>query len=182
MRILTKILIIVAVIVSIRILIIADISDRNIYYSIHTPKEEFETFQFKPIDEKIKAYKENFGNPKWKFPREKVEKVILYENKLFISRLTSIKLEEYEINKVIEILNDPNNFDWSETTWSLKEAEYILRFFNSENKKIGEIWLCLNDCGMTKSLPFSPNMKFGGLNEQGKKRIMEILKIIKKST
>jgi hypothetical protein len=80
---------------------------------------------------------------------------------------------------MINFLNNPENFSWGETTWSLNEAEYILRFYNSENEEIGKVWFCLEGCGMTKSIPFSPNMKFGGISQVGKVRIAEILKLIK---
>ncbi|MNR45208.1 hypothetical protein D3C85_1640290 [compost metagenome] len=71
--------------------------------------------------------------------------------------------------------NNLINFNWSETTWHLNEAEYILRFYDNKNNEIGKIWLCLQCCGMTKSMPFSPNMKYGGLSKIGKKNINRII-------
>lgn len=175
-----KILISIGILILLGILIIVDIADRDIYYSIQVPKEEFETFHFKPLEEKLEAYKTNFGNSKWKFPRETVEKVKLFENKLLIGRITSKTLTEKQKSEILKFLNNPENFNWSETTWQLNEAEYILRFYNKDNKEVGKIWICIDDCGMTKSIPFSPNMKFGGLNKKGRKKIVEILKSINK--
>jgi len=175
-----KILISVGIIILIGILIIADIADRDIYYSIHIPEKEITEFHFyQSFEEKKKAYERNYGNSEWKFPKEKTETIKLYENKLLISRIASKTLSKKIKTEMINFLNNSENFSWSETTWSLKEAEYILRFYNSENEEIGKVWLCLKGCGMTKSIPFSPNMKFGGISEVGKIKIAEILNKIK---
>ena len=79
------------------------------------------------------------------------------------------------ISEVIAFFNNPINFDWGETTWEVTESEYILRFYSKQDKEIGKIWLCLEGCGMTKSIPFSPNMKYGGLSEIGKEGIEKII-------
>ena len=160
---------------------IVDISDRNQLYSRHTPKKELNEFYlYQTFDEQKKAYEKNFTNPEWKFPREKTETIKLYENKNLISRITAKTLSEKNKMKILTFFNNPINFNWSETTWNLNEAEYILRFYNSNDKEIGKVWLCLKDCGMTKSIPFSPNMKFGGISEIGKIKITKILDEIMK--
>ena len=143
----------------------------------HPITKEFHFHQ--TFEEQKKAYEKNYRNPEWSFPKERTETIKLYENKLLISRITSKILTEKNKTKMIEFLNNSENFSWSETTWSLKEAEYILRFYNLKNEEIGKVWLCLEGCGMTKSIPFSPNMKFGGISQIGKSRITKILKLIK---
>ena len=179
MKTLHKILISLGIIILIGILIIIDIADRDIYYSIHIPKKEMTEFHFyQSIEEKKQAYEKKYGNSEWNFPKGKTETIKLYKNKLLISRISAKTLSKRSKKEMINFLNNSENFNWSETTWSLNEAEYILRFYNSENKEIGKVWLCLEGCGMTKSIPFSPNMKFGGISQVGKSRIMEILKLI----
>ena len=176
MKILKKIIIISVIIVSVIMIMIYDNNDRNQYYSIITPEEEIKTFfMHKTSEEQEKAYEQNFGNEKYKFPRNKVAKVKLYQNKFLISRLTSKDISVSDKIKLLNFFNDPENFSWGETTWSLDESEYILRFFDEKENEIGKIWLCLEDCGMTKSIPFSPNMKYGGLSKSGKVKIKEIL-------
>ena len=77
--------------------------------------------------------------------------------------------------EIVSFFNNPANFDWSETTWKVTDSEYILRFYNNQDEEIGKVWLCTEDCGMTKSIPFSPNMKYGSLSETGKERVKKII-------
>lgn len=106
-----------------------DIADRDIFYSRHIPEEVIKEFHFyKTIDEVQKAYERNYGNPEYLFPRGNVEKVKIYKNQFLTSRITSKTLSNENAKSTIDFLNDPDNFDWGETTWSLNESEYILRF------------------------------------------------------
>ncbi len=158
------------------LIIVSDIFDRGQYYSVFTPTEEqMEFFMGKTTEEQVTAFEKNFGNKKYAFPREEVAKVKLFKNTLLIGRLTLKKLSEADKSEVIYFFNNPDNFHWSETTWGIEESEYIFRFYNRQNKEIGKIWLCLEDCGMTKSIPFSPNMKYGGLSQMGIERIKKLL-------
>ena len=176
MKILKKIIIVLVIIIAAIITMIFDNNDRHQFYSVATPEEELKTFfMHKTSEEQEKAYEQNFGNEKYKFPRNKVAKVKLYQNKFLISRLTSKDISESDKIKLLNFFNDPENFSWGETTWSLDESEYILRFFDEKENEVGKIWLCLEGCGMTKSIPFSPNMKYGGLSKSGKEKIKEIL-------
>lgn len=161
--------------------IILDAFDRGQYYSIGRPEDEFrEFFMYKTTEEQERAFSRNFGNLKYRFPREEVAEVKLIENRFLMSRLTSRRLSEVSKAEVISFFNNPANFDWSKTTWQDIESEYILRFYSADEKEIGKIWLCIDDCGATKSIPFSPNMKYGGLSETGKENIERILKSILK--
>jgi uncharacterized protein YxeA len=171
-----KILIAVFIIIIIGFLIVSDVFDRGQYYSTFTPKEEMiEFYIYKTTEEQEKAFEKNFGNVKYNFPREKVVKVKLFKNRFLLSRLTSKTLSESSKSEVMSFFNNPVNFDWGETTWKVAESEYILRFYNQEDKEIGKIWLCLEGCGMTKSIPFSPNMKYGGLSKIGKEGVEKII-------
>lgn len=176
-----KILISIGIILLIGILIIIDKADRTIFYSLYIPEKEItEFYSYQTFEETKKAYEKNYGNPEWSFPREKSKTIKLYKNRLLLSRITSKTLTENQKKEVLEFFNNPENFDFSETTWNLTEAEYIFRFYNEQGEKEGELWLCLENCGMTKSIPFSPNMKFGGISETGKKKILNILNKINK--
>jgi hypothetical protein len=179
MKLIKKILIVVLIAIGIGVLIALDISDRDIFYSRHTPEEELKEFHFyKTIEEVKEAYERNYENPKYLFPRGNVEKVKIYKNQFLTSRITSKTLSNEEAKSTIDFLNEPDNFDWGETTWSLNESEYILRFFDNQNNEIGKVWLCVEDCGMTESIPFSPNMKFGGLSQKGRANLTTLLKRI----
>lgn len=157
-------------------LIICDIADRGQFYSKHIPKDELNEFYInKTPDEQRRAFERNFGFGKYKFPREQTAEIKLFKNTLLTSRIFYNTLDDLNKSDIIAFFNNPNNFDWSETTWKVNESEYILRFYNNENKEIGKIWLCLETCNMTESEPFSPNMKYGGLSETGKNNLKFIL-------
>jgi len=176
MKILKKIIIILVIIVAVIIIMIFDNNDRNQFYSVATPEIELKTFfMHKTSEEQEKAYEVKFGNEKYKFPRHKVAKIKLYKNTFLISRITSKEISDSDKIILLNFFNNPENFSWGETTWNLDESEYILRFFDEKEVEVGKIWLCLEDCGMTKSIPFSPNMKYGGLSKSGKEKIKEIL-------
>jgi hypothetical protein len=179
MKLLKKILFTVLIVTGIGILVAMDFADRAIFYSRRIPEEEIKEFTLcKTIDEIQKAYERHYGNPKYSFPRGNVEKVKIYKNQLLTSRITSKTLSKEDAEFTVDFFNNPDNFDWGETTWSLNESEYILRFFDTEDKEIGKIWLCIEGCGMTASIPFSPHMKFGGLNSVGRERLNRLLKRI----
>ena len=176
MKTIWKILLVVFIIIIIGFVFVSDVFDRGQYYSTFTPKEEMiEFYMYKTTEEQEKAFEKNFGNEKYNFPREDVAEVKLFKNRFLLSRLTSKTLSKSSKSEVIAFFNNPVNFDWGETTWEVAESEYILRFYNKEDKEIGKIWLCLEGCGMTKSIPFSPNMKYGGLSEIGKEGIEKII-------
>ena len=176
MKILKKILLIIGILAIVGFAIVSDIFDRGQYYSKHIPTDEMnEFYMYKTSEEQEKAFEKHFGFGKYKFPREQVAKIKLFKNNFLTSRLTSKTVSELNKSDLIIFFNNPSNFDWSETTWSLSESEYILRFYNKENKEIGKVWLCLEGCGMTESEPFSPNMKYGGLSEIGKEKLNFIL-------
>ena len=175
-----KIVILISSIIILGFVIISDIVDRTVVFS-HQPKFGTEDLTFLS-DEELdieKYYTSFFNNPKYKFPRKKTASIKLYENRFLLSRLTSKTANSQTKNLLIKFFNNPTNFNWSETTWSLRESEYILRFFDEDDSEIGKVFLCLKGCGMTESLPFSPNMKFGGLSEIGEKKLNVLLKQIK---
>jgi hypothetical protein len=176
LKILKKILLVIGILAIIGFTIIWDISDRGKFYSKHIPTDELnEFYMHKTSEQQEKAFEKNFGFGKYKFPREHVAKIKLFKNNFLTSRLTSKTVSELNKADLITFFNSPSNFVWSETTWNLSKSEYILRFYNKENKEIGKVWLCLEVCGMTESEPFSPNMKYGGLSEIGKEKLNFIL-------
>ena len=163
------------------LIVVWDIFDRGEYYSVHIPEKEFaEFYRHSDWKEQQKAYEKNFGKDEWKFPREKVVKIKLYSNTLLTSRLTSKTLTENKTDEIIIFFNNPENFSFRETTWAVAESDYIFRFFNDDDNQIGQIWLSLDDTWMTKSRPFSPNMKYGSLSEIGAKKILELINKIQR--
>ncbi|RBW57531.1 hypothetical protein DS884_10775 [Tenacibaculum sp. E3R01] len=176
MKILKKILSVIGILAIIVFLIIWDIADRGQFYSKHIATDELnEFYMHKTSEQQVKAFEKNFGFGKYKFPREQVAKIKLFNNNFLTSRLTSKTVSELNKADLITFFNNPSNFKWSETTWSLSESEYILRFYNKKNEEIGKVWLCLEGCEMTKSEPFSPNMKYGGLSKVGIENLNFIL-------
>jgi hypothetical protein len=119
-------------------------------------------------------YIEHFSDDNFMFPRQKVDKIKLFQNKPLLGTLTSKTLKQEFNPDVIEFFNDPTNFSWEETTWSVDESEYILRFYN-QDKIVGKIYLCLNDCGRIETRPFTPNVKFGGLTDIGQRTLETML-------
>jgi hypothetical protein len=176
LKLIKKIVLIVLILTGVGFIVVIDMADRNKYSSRHISKEEIKEFTlYKTVEEVQDAYKRNYGNPQYLFPRGNVEKVKIYKNQFLISRISSKTLSEVNATATLAFLNNPDNFDWGETTWSLKESEYILRFFDSQDNEIGKVWLCIEGCGMTESIPFSPNMKFGALSTIGRTKLNKLL-------
>ena len=168
-----KIFFAVLIAIGIGIVSAVDIADRDMIYSRYVPEDELQLFL--SSDDIKDVYERSFENPKYKYPRADVANVKIYKNQFLISRLTSKTLSEENVQWIIDFLNDPTNYDWTETTWQLNESDYILRFFDENDNQIGTVWLCLVGCGMTESIPFSPNMKFGGLSSLGKRKLNRFL-------
>ncbi|REG90441.1 hypothetical protein C8P67_1258 [Flavobacterium aquicola] len=153
-----------------------DLFDRGLFYSRHISTDELnEFYMYKTWEQQEKAFEKNFGVEKYKFPRKKVSEIKLFKNTFLTSRITSKTISNLNKSELISFFNNPINFHWSETTWSLDESEYILRFYDDKDNEIGKIWLCLEGCGMTESIPFSPNMKYGGLSKTGMENINRII-------
>lgn len=110
------------------------------------------------------AYEGAWNMEEFRFPRKAVKQVVVYKNLPFISRFTKQKLAGNQQIRFIELLNDTSNFDWSETTWSIREADFIVRFFDENDEAIGKVWVCLDDCFMLETKPFAPTTKFGHFN------------------
>jgi hypothetical protein len=119
-------------------------------------------------------YVSHFGDEKYIFPRQNVDKIKLFNNKPLLGTLTSRTLRKEVNSDIIKFFNDSTNFWWGETTWLHSDSQYILRFYN-EDKIVGKIYLCLDKCGMIDTKPFTPNVKFGGLTNEGQKRLESII-------
>lgn len=157
-------------------IIIFDYYDRaNFTEKILTKEYSNEFFYNKTTEEVQKAFADNYGNSKYNFSKTEINKIKIYKNDFLISRLSGRNLSEKQKNEIIDFFNNQEYFDFGETTWNLNEAEYILRFYNKDEKEINKIWLCLKDCGMTFSEKFSPNMKFGGMNKSGRLKISKLI-------
>jgi hypothetical protein len=121
----------------------------------------------------MQRYRQHFLD-QYAFPRQKVTKVKLFRNTPMLSVLTSKTLKQDYVDNFIEFCNDTMNFHWAETTWQISESEYYCRLYNADNKVVGKVYFCLDDCGMTRSKPFSPAMKFGGLSGKGMNYIRQL--------
>lgn len=123
----------------------------------------------------MERYRQHFLDSQYAFPGQKVAKVKFFRNTPMISALTSKTLKEDYMERFIQFINDTTNFHWGETTWQRSESEYYCRLYNAANKVVGKIYFCLDECGMTSSIPFSPRMKFGGLSDKGINYIRQLL-------
>ncbi len=177
-----KLLIISFILIGITVIYFLDLNDRLTNDGIEFSHMTFIDNEYSLGDENNdnqypkELYSRNFGNPKYEFPRSNVNMIKIQNNIPLLSRLTSKTItKKSKIEFIIELFNNPKNFDWGETTWSINESEYIFRFYDEQNVEIGKVWLCMESCGMANSRPFSPNMKFGGLSELGKVRMNELL-------
>ena len=177
MKINKKILIFILSTTLVFTLIVTDYYDRENFTERSLNKKfQSEFLNYETSEEVEKAFEKNFRNTKYNFSKTEINLIKIYKNNILVSRLNSIKVNEKKKNEIIDFFNNPDNFDYGETTWELNEAEYILRFFDKNQNEINKIWICFKDCGMTFSKKFSPNMKFGGISESGKSKLAEILK------
>lgn len=153
MKILYKILLLVAIIFLGLFLTYLDYGDRNDLVTRLIPEDERNVFHgHQDFDEKKNAWEKQFINPKYKFPRKETATAKMYYNNWYISRFTSIQLSYKAMTAIVAFLNNSENFSWGETTWNKGEAEYIVRFFDLNNYEIGKIWFCIDCCGMTYSI------------------------------
>jgi len=129
--------------------------------SIYCPSpKELQAFSAQDSLTDIKQlYRKHFHDSLFRFPRRPVSKVILTKNIPFISRFTSHELSAVQTRQLLHFLNQPENFTWQTATMRYAQAEYIIYFYDDENRLTGKLWLCLS-CGQLKAVPFSPAMKF----------------------
>jgi len=128
------------------------------------------------LSDNIKSrYKKLFKNPEFAFPGSMTARVVLYKNKTFTGQLFKKQLNTNQINQLISFLNEPKNFTWDKQNILTKQTDYILLFYDEQNRLNGKIWLCLS-CGKLKATPFSPNIKFGGIDKKALKKLKNILK------
>ncbi|MCG8328039.1 MAG: hypothetical protein MI974_10160 [Chitinophagales bacterium] len=172
-----RIIKIVSTIIIIGIVWMIDLQDRYSTKLSHYFSEEEATFfmYYKTAEESQEVIKANWDKKEYQFPREILKSIRYYKNIPFFSRLMSKKLAKEQEVKLIEIINDPGNFHWGETTWAIKESSCFFRFFNEENKEIGKLWVCYDGCGMTELRPWVPATKYGGFSEKGKLEFIELI-------
>ena len=159
-------------------LLLIDLAVRKQLYSTHSHGEDLGIFEAAdtPAAQK-ELYIQNFGNPLYAFPRREAARIEVVRNK-FLSRTRSASLPQVHHAKIISFFNDPANFTWSDTSWEAEDSEYIFKFFDKANHQIGKAWICIDRCEVTHTVPFSPNMKYGGLSPIGKKKFTMLLNTI----
>ena len=176
MKIVKKIFVIVLLLIGLILIVLFDYADRIAIFSKYTPEKDFNEFSFyKTVEAKQNAYERHFHDTLYEFPRCNAKKVKIFRNIPVISRITGKQVNKTEF---LSFFNTPDNFNWSETTWTINETDYILRFYDFNNKTVGTIWICFDECGMTESIPFAPTMKFGGLSGIGKEKLTRMLREI----
>lgn len=170
-----RLIIVILSIIFLSVIVYLDMNDREYITNNNGYRNQLEEFiDTSDLQTRLNFSKE-FTNPNFKFPREEVSRIVLFRNVFLISRLTKKEISKNSIQEITTFFNNPNNFDWDETTWSLDESEYILRFYDGNKKLIGQIWICLEGCNMTFADPFTPNMKYGGLSKEGAEKIKTLL-------
>jgi len=88
----------------------------------------------------------------------------------FIDYLKPKKLQK---DKLISLFNDTTNFSIGETTFD--KVDYVVRFYDSENRLIMKIWIGL-ECKMIDSEPKMTNIKSGYLSKNGLDKLKKLLK------
>jgi len=135
---------------------------------------ELEKSIFKSHANPTPVYISYLGNERFTFPRQHVDKIILFQNKPIIGSLTTKKLRKEYTWEVMQFFNNSSYFSWKESTWTHREAEYILRFYYRD-QVVGKAYLCLEGCGMIDTRPFTPNIKFGALSDDGRRELDSLL-------
>lgn len=153
----------------------------NTYYNDLTDEQKSE-FKWKPeysaSGKELKdKYRSQFSNDEFKYPRQHVESIKMYKNIPILNIFTGRYLNAELSASLLNFCNNPDNFDWGETTWGIHEAEYFFKLYNKQDQSIGKIYFCLDGCGQVFAEPFSPRMKFGGLSKKG---LMDISGLIRK--
>ena len=150
-------------------------ADKNDYFNSKyrdLSEKEMSIFDWKRSEEQkielAEIYKRNFNDTIYKFPRQKVNKIKCFQNIPMIGIFTGKTLKVENNIEFLNFCNNTSNFQWGETTWETSESEYYFNFYDKENRIIGKMYFCLKGCGMTKSRPFCPAMKFGGITKKAK--------------
>ena len=83
-----------------------------------------------------------------------------------------LKPKKLPKDKLISLLSDTTNFSVGKTTFD--EVDYVVRFYDSENRLIMKIWIGL-ECKMLDSEPEMTNNKAGYLSEKGLNKFKKLL-------
>lgn len=121
-----------------------------------------------------RKYEQFFNDTAFYFPRQAVTKIKIFQNKPMLGVFTAKSLLPEKINEFLQLCNDSANFSWGETTWNTSDAQYYVRFYNSNNKVCGKIYFDLEN-GITQCTPFCPVNKFGGLSPKGTKNFNQFI-------
>ena len=121
-------------------------------------------------------YQKYFGQNRFRFPRDTVTKVIVRKNIPLVSSLTKYQLSHKSLTALLQFLNNPDNFTWKNNTMLYSQADYIINFYDANQKLNGKLWLS-NTCGTLKAVPFTPNMKFGHIRNDKLPVLIKILGI-----
>lgn len=132
-------------------------------------------FHYKTVEESQEVIIRDCTEKRYKFPREQIATIKIYKNIPFLSRLLSKELTNNQILKFTSLVNNPNNFDWNETTWRPIEANYFLKILNYENKEVGRCWILRDQVSSIELRPWIPTTKYGSLTKTGKSELNAII-------
>jgi len=122
------------------------------------------------IEQIIQQIKTNCSNDSVTvYPFKKIDRVVFYNNTIGI---WGTELNKEQTIELLSIINNPLNFGWAETTFETEKSIV----FESDGKKIAT--LKIMDNTHIISTPQNILMKAGFLNEQGRKKITDLLKSI----
>lgn len=156
----------------------ADDQDYFDGHYIELSNEEERTFHSQDGDDSddlMARYEAHFTDTTFRFPRQKVVEIRAFRRSIIPRVWTVNWLRETAIDDFLSLCNDTNSFSWGETTWSVSESDYFFRLYGADNRIVGDICFCLDDCHATSAKPFCPAMKFGGLSEIGLNKIKQFI-------
>lgn len=138
------------------------------YKTLNPAQAKLFNWQNGDNDSSLKArFIRHFADTALAFPGKQVSKIRLFKNTPVLGSLTFKNLKQNKLAEFIQFCNNPDNYSWAETTWNSSESEWYIKCYNMQNRVVGKMYFCLKDCGMSKSIPFCPAMKFGGLSQNG---------------
>lgn len=135
-------------------------------------------FQYKTIEESQDSITSNWSKQEYQFPRTEIARIEYCKNLPIISQLLISKVSDSHSIELIEIINNPENFDWTETTWNRKESNYYFKFYDQKGNEVSRFWVMDEEVGMSEIRPWVPSTKYGSLSRKGVTEMSELVKRI----
>lgn len=131
---------------------------------------------FYQTDNQQQAFSTHFDDKNWDFPQySDIAKINVAKNTPVLGYLFSHNLSAEKRKKLLAFFRNPNHFTWQKKDLKASEYDIQIRFYDSKNRQIGKIWLCTS-CAMCKTVPFTPDVKFGNIKPESLEALMEIIR------